>query len=79
MATDILDCFGGHNLNNLYNIICDEADNIKRPLISDSPYYSLDNIGPFLSNYNDKFMIMSLNCQSINSKYDNLIFIENIH
>ena len=49
MATDILDCFGGHNLKSLYNIIYDEADNIERPLISDSPYYSLDNIGPFLS------------------------------
>ena len=47
MATDILDCFGGHNLNNLYNIIYDEADNIERPFITDSPYYSLDNIGPF--------------------------------
>ena len=47
MATDILDCFGGHNLNNLYNIIYDEADNIERTFITDSPYYSLHNIGPF--------------------------------
>ena len=61
MATDILDCFGGQNLNNLYNIIYDEADSIEHPFISDYPYFLLDNIGPFLSNYNDKFMIMSLN------------------
>jgi len=37
-----------------------------------SPYYSTEGIGHFLSTNNDGFKVFSLNCQSLNSKFNEL-------
>ena len=57
------------------NVVHVDVDNQQRDIASDSPYYTLHNIGNILSEHKNKFSVISLNCQSINAKYDSLLIL----
>ena len=83
MDENILVNFGGYKQNNLEYIFKlqfadnDESeDNISSIT---SPYYSHDKLSDILVDQKAKFSVLSLNVQSINSKFDKLIlFIEGL-
>ena len=66
--------------NNLLHLI-DESNRVddQEPIIfHPSPYMSSEEFTNHISNNNESFKIISLNCQSINAKFDQLkIYIEN--
>ena len=74
MALDelILSNFGGKAKNNLLNMLPEDAMSIL-----ESPYYATDDISTFFGNKFNQFLILSLNCQSLNAKFDRInIFLE---
>ena len=68
--------------NNLLHLI-DESNRVddQEPIIfHPSPYMSSEEFTNHISNNNESFKIISLNCQSINAKFDQLkIYIENCY
>ena len=71
----ILSNYGGISKNNLSNILITDIDD---PLIH-SPYCTPEDMCTALKNKHRDFTILSLNCQSLQAKYNQLIlFLENI-
>jgi hypothetical protein len=60
------------------NLLDHDVENID--YISPSPYYSTDDINANISaNTDNKFTVLSLNCQSLNAKFNKLtLFIERL-
>jgi hypothetical protein len=72
----ILANYGGLERNNLLDTLhlnMTEMDNID--FIVPSPYYSPDSFSENLGESLNKFTILSLNCQSIRAKFNNLIVL----
>ena len=77
----VLDNFGGISPNSLSYILneSDDADDIG-PLVHDSPYVESSLLCQYLKTLKSKFSIMTLNIQSLNSKFDELIsFLSNLN
>ena len=72
---------GGYNKNNLNSIIqANFTDNNEDNSVSDavktSSYYSTDQIAEIYTTPKYDFCLLSLNCQSINTKFDILILLK---
>ena len=73
----ILSNLGGFELNNLISIL-DIEDN-EPHIIQHSSYYDIDSFKKLISNHNNIFSVLSLNIQSINSKFSELeTFVEEL-
>ena len=73
----VLNNYGGKRLNSLKHIIesqyLDQNDPNEIPdLLIPSPYYDNEQLQALLSNTNHNLNILSLNCQSLNAKYEQL-------
>ena len=80
-CTDILNNFGGVDNNNLLNLVqmnIPDVEDINGFL--SSPYFLPDELTQTaLIDKSNYFTILSLNCQSLNAKFDQiLILIENL-
>ena len=77
---NILKNFGGFNKNNLNSIIQSNfSDNDEHDFILDdiktSSYYEINQIMEAYNSHKHNFSMLSLNCQSINAKFDSLILL----
>ena len=69
----VLSNFGGINRNNLNDLMDVETeDNCEYSIKSFSPYKLMEEIPDYLDNVKNDFSIMSLNCQSLNAKFDKI-------
>ena len=66
-----------NNLIDVLRTLEDDPQNEVR-VFADSPYLSMDEIDQTLSKYRNRFTILSLNIQSINSKFDSLLALLSI-
>ena len=77
----LLENHGGVDQNNLLeklSINLNEMSSIN--YIVTSPYYTLEEMHKFSNNKSNLFMTVSLNCQSLPSKFDNLnVFLEDVN
>ena len=69
---NILQNFGGATLNSLNNLLQDIEDDHKIDTIGTSKYYSLENLPPEVQNNSSNLLALSLNAQSILSKFSSL-------
>ena len=71
---DVLQYAGGVSKCDLNNILrCSQfLDDDFLSVLGRSPYYDMESLDSVLSENIEKFSILSLNIQSINSKFDNL-------
>ena len=77
-SDEVLQRFGGKQ-NNCLNDLLFETSDEGMCLSSDSPYVTVEQMCNQVSVYNNHFSILSLNCQSINAKFDNIsILIETL-
>ena len=75
----VLRHFGGKERNELNNLLEDDADEGLN-LNSNSPYVNLEQLCENMSNYGNNFSILSLNCQSLNGKFNDIVLtVETIH
>ena len=74
-AESYLQPFGGKNKNCLNDILFDSSSDESIDITSDSPYVTLDQLCQSASEYKDKLSILSLNCQSINAKFNDILLI----
>ena len=77
MASNFLDqdClinYGGVLNNSLTNKIPCPTSTKGIPVISDSHYTSIENIHNYLGDQTNDFSVLTLNCQSLNAKFDQL-------
>ena len=71
----ILCSYGGVDKNNLLKVLIqNDIDNIDSSVVF-SPYYTPDTAVTVLSEYSDSFTILTLNCQSLNAKFDELMLL----
>ena len=49
-----------------------DIENNEPQIFENSPYYNSDNFLEYISNKNSSFLMISLNCQSLNAKYEQL-------
>ena len=77
--SNILKHFGGLSKNSLKEIFmnCDELENTI-DLIAHSPYIETENIGNYLKDYTKDFCVLTLNIQSLNAKFDQLVMLIDI-
>ena len=70
---DILRFRGGYDRNNLLNILKD-IDNYEELVstTSESPYIEPSNVPAYLENFKKQFLILDINIQSLNAKFENL-------
>ena len=75
----ILDGIGGVDVNSLttlldINLTQDEndANTFEPKLIKQSPYFDIDKLVLHLKQMQNHFTIISLNCESLNAKFDEL-------
>ena len=73
-AESYLKHFGGKNRNCLNEILEDKHDEGMN-ISSDSPYVTLEQLCEQAAIYRDKISILSLNSQSISSKFHNISLI----
>ena len=66
-----------NSLSYLINEISPDSEN-ESTLIEHSKYYRDIEFEYALQQYNSKMSILSINCQSINAKFDNLLFIDDV-
>ena len=61
--------------NNLIDVLrtLDDDPQNEMKIFADSPYLSMNDIDHTLSKYKNRFSILSLNIQSIGSKFDSLL------
>ena len=75
----ILDNYGGEKLNSLLNIAnADDEDDNEIKTMQPSPYYALNDFVTHMNCSKHNFTILSLNIQSINAKFNNLIALVDI-
>jgi hypothetical protein len=72
------------NSNSLVDIIeqCNQDTNNESnepPLLQNSPYYNTSDFQNMLDSKSDIFTIISLNCQSLNAKYDQLKYFIDVY
>ena len=75
----VLNNYGGVDNNNLLKII--DLQDLENPDYSwaSSPYYCSNSVANVLKQNNHYFTILSLNCQSLNAKFDQLlIFLQQL-
>ena len=73
MNEDVLRNFGGTAVNDLNNLM--QTGNLELYELSTksfSPYKTIEQIPQYFNENKNKFCAMSLNCQSLNAKYDKL-------
>ena len=81
IENNILQNFGGLCMNDLSNIIKNNLGFIKNGtametyLIKSSSYYTCDTLVATLAENTERFSLLSLNCQSLNSKFDNILIL----
>ena len=71
--TDILNHFGGLEINSLLSVPNIKEDNNEFRTIQHSPYYMTEEFISHLQSFNSNFIVLSLNVQSINAKYDHIV------
>ena len=81
VGENILRNFGAYNKNNLNSIIQanftdHNEDNFASDAVKTSSYYSTDQIAEIYTTHKYDFCLISLNCQSINAKFDTLILLK---
>jgi hypothetical protein len=79
---DILSSYGGLERNCLLNITNQDEDNNEEGFseFHNSPYYSTDQFTNITHTLSPSFTVLSLNCQSLNSKYNSIVcFLEHIY
>ena len=71
LASDILSYRGGIAKNNLIQIF-EDMDNFEDTLAScaESPYFDMQDVGPYIEKFKDKFVVLDTNIQSLNAKFD---------
>ena len=73
LGEDILENFGGSHDNNLIHLInwgLDSDSDLDCNDLKISPYYTHDSFVEHLHSSIDKFSVFSLNCQSLNAKFN---------
>lgn len=79
LEDEILRYFGGVENNNLINKISSQDDEQEPQVYVHSPYFDSSNILDALLPLRDEFTILSLNVQSLNAKFANLLlFLEHL-
>ena len=71
----ILKEYGGKMGNNLNEILSAHNNETDIDLSSFSPYLTVEQLPSYVSHIADNFSILTLNCQSINSKFDDLYVV----
>ena len=80
LANDILRDRGGVTKNNLLEIL-KSMDNFDETIssCSESPYIEIENAVSYLKNYKDKFVVLDVNIQSLNAKFDSFtLFLDSL-
>ena len=73
LCENILGNFGGASRNNLNDIIGAKADELNELTTeSFSPYIVIDDLPDYMLGHKDGFCVLTLNCQSLNSKFNQL-------
>ena len=70
--SEILERFGGVDRNNLNNMLASDDLDSEIDFSSYSPYVTQEGLPNYIGDDKNKFSIFSLNCQSINAKYDKI-------
>lgn len=71
-SEEILRHFGGAEVNMLENIVDSFRDESEVNIISHSPYYSIEKLPDQIKTGKSKFSVLSLNAQSLQSKFPSL-------
>ena len=76
---DVLKHFGGVSRNSLRNVFlhCDDLEN-SIDLISRSPYIKTEHLNDCLKEHSDDFIVLTLNIQSLNAKFNQLLILLNL-
>ena len=69
---DILEHFGGLNANSLVHLLHNNTDNDEPDFMQLSSYHDDDSLNTMFNIKADSFSILSLNCQSLNAKFDQI-------
>ena len=67
-SADVLNAYGGKQVNNLINILRSNDDNDIATLTF-SPYMDLNTVKSYLQNNRNNFTVFTLNVQSLNSMF----------
>ena len=70
-SADVLNPYGGTQVNNLINILRSNDDNDIATL-KFSPYMDLNTVKSYLQNNRNNFTVFTLNVQSLNSKFSEI-------
>ena len=83
--TSILDGFGGVGMNSLINLLDVNSTQENDPnifetqLLKQSPYFNIDNMISHFKTMQNQFILISLNCESLNAKLDEIkIFLHHL-
>ena len=68
----ILEHFGGLNANSLVHLLHNNTDNDEPDFMQLSSYHDDDSLNTLFNIKADSFSILSLNCQSLNAKFDQI-------
>ena len=80
IAADILKHRGGLSCNSLVNILSD-MENVDDTVVrcADSPYIEMSDAMSYLKQFSDKFVVLDVNIQSLNAKFDTFtLFLEDL-
>ena len=80
MDADILNNYSGGTQRNDLNKILQDTDNntsVEIETIPNSSYLDKEQLSDFLRTYSSSFVILSLNAQSLNAKYDEILILVN--
>ena len=73
---NILSNFGCLEANSFLKVLgIDNEENDEINITNPSPYYSLEQFVDYIYTLKDKFVVLSLNIQSINAKFDNFTIL----
>ena len=73
---NILSNFGGLEANSFLKVLgIDNEENNEINITNPSSYYSLEQFVDYIHTLEDKFVVLSLNIQSINAKFDNFTIL----
>ena len=75
--SSILKEFGGKIRNDLNNLLSSENIDHDIDLTSYSPYTTVEQLPAYVSQIGDKYTVLTLNCQCINAKFDDLYLLLN--
>ena len=72
-AHNLLKHFGGEHSNNLSNLLFHNEEENEWHTGTSSPYVNLRQFISYASSNREKLSILSLNCQSLNAKFDRIL------